>query len=477
MTRPNDLILTAVQMQAAEQALIDAGSSVEELMQIAGKGAAEWVWRMASGRPVTVLCGPGNNGGDGYVIAEVLRRRGLAVKVVAPKQPATKAAQSAREAFQGNISEDGAKISGSVFVDCLFGTGLSRPLSSELVSLLAGLAAQHDFSIAVDLPSGVDADNGAVLSPVPDFDLTLALGAWKWGHWMLPAATQLGERRLVEIGIDASAQRDFVTGAVLQKPALKVPDTDAHKYSRGLVAIVAGEMTGAAKLAAKAAMSAGAGYVKILSDGRDIETPSDLVVDARPLGEALSDERIASILIGPGLGTGEVACGRLRAVFGMERAVPTVLDADALNLIGAVEWPGPSERPYLLTPHGGEVARLRSVFEPPAKKPPLPDKVHQAIELDWMTDATIVAKGPDTVIFNRDAGLAVSPAASSWLSTAGTGDVLAGIAASRLATGEQPFDAACQAVWLHGEAARLAGPAFSASRLAGKVADAYAACL
>ena len=176
MTMPASAqVLTVVQMRAAEQALIDRGESVGSLMRTAGQGAAEWVWRVAAGRPVTVLCGPGNNGGDGYVIAETLRQRGLEVVVVALFEPGTEAAREARARYLGEI---GAGGKGGVFVDCLFGSGLTRPLG-ELATLVRSLAGSHRYAIAVDLPSGVESDGGALLDEdLPRYDLTLALGAW-----------------------------------------------------------------------------------------------------------------------------------------------------------------------------------------------------------------------------------------------------------------------------------------------------------
>lgn len=481
MPLANDLILTVAQMRAAEQALFDCGISVDELMDRAGRGAAEYVWRMAAGRAVTVLCGPGNNGGDGYVIAEVLRSRGLPVEVVAPLEPRTEASRRARERYHGEVSPNGNDASGAVLVDCLFGSGLTRGLSPALSGLLTGLAKQHGRCVAVDLPSGVAADSGAVLSELPHFDVTLALGAWKWAHFIMPAAQHMGTLRLVDIGVDAEAQRDFTTPRVLAKPRLSAPQHDAHKYTRGLVAVVAGAMPGAALLAARAAQHGGAGYVKLLTDGADVsapaDLPADLVVDRRPLLEALTDRRIASVLIGPGLGRDAAAVRRLEQVLHLERPVSTVLDADALVLVGPDRWTAPGDRPFVVTPHAGELAALAKSFGLPPNSGPFAGKVHQAIELEWLTNATVVAKGPDSLVFQRDLGMMVSPAVSSWLSTAGTGDVLAGLIASRLATGSDPITAASDALWLHGEAARLAGPAFSASTLAERVTDAYAACL
>ena len=177
---PSNQILTAAQMRSAEAALIARGTSVDELMQRAGCGAADWIWRLAGGGKVTVLCGPGNNGGDGYVIAEALRRRGGAVQVVAANAPSSAAAIVARDQFKGEVLGPKAGPDGEVLVDCLFGTGLTRPLSSFHATLVMRLAAAHHKVIAVDLPSGIDADTGQPLnSALPVNHVTLALGAWK----------------------------------------------------------------------------------------------------------------------------------------------------------------------------------------------------------------------------------------------------------------------------------------------------------
>ena len=461
MPPPSNQMLTVAQMQAAEQALISAGSSVDQLMQIAGHGAAEWVWRVAAGRAVTVLCGPGNNGGDGYVIAEELRRGGLPVTVVAPVEPATPAALNARGAYQGSIDTSGTGTTNPVLVDCLFGSGLSRPLSNELLELLQSMAENHTYRIAVDLPSGISSDDGTLLNEgLPHYDLTLALGAWKYAHWLMPASARMGIRKLIPIGVSA------VEGAarLVEKPLLSAPDWDAHKYRRGLCVIVGGEMPSAALLASAAAIHAGAGYLKLASEVDLPMAAVDLVID----DQALADKRMASLLIGPGLGRNEAA--RAKLIEALDRKTPTVLDADALMLLKPDMLA--KERTYIATPHQGELEQLCKSFAIPAG-----GKVQRACALAKVSGMVIVAKGPDTIIASPYGRAAVAPSASSWLSIAGTGDVLAGIIGSRLATGARPFDAACEGVWLHGEAARLAGGPFTASELAGKVMEAYAACL
>lgn len=471
-----DQILTAAQIRAAEQALIGAGSSVGALMRIAGQGAAEWVWRLSAGRSVTVLCGPGNNGGDGYVLAEALRQRGGDVRVVAPAEPKTDAAEAARAAYQGEVLGANARVHGEVFVDCLFGTGLTRPLTEDHAALLLRLAAAHTRRIAIDLPSGIDSDTGALLGKGetdesgpdrdwPRYDLTIALGGWKYAHLLMPACARMGALRLLPIGLAPVVQ----AGTVIAKPRIPAPGAASHKYTRGLLAVVGGAMPGATVLAATAAQGAGAGYVKLFAETRP-EVPADMVVDTAPLASVLSDKRIAAVLIGPGLGRD--ASSRERLGIALAATAPAVVDADALVLLGPRHL-AERQAATIATPHEGELARLESAFELKGEG----SKVERAGALAKVSGMVVVAKGPDSVVAAPDGRIACARSASSWLSTAGTGDVLAGIIASRLASGAEPFAAACEGVWLHGEAARISGAAFTASDLARRVPAALAQCL
>ena len=465
MPLPADQALTVAQMRGAEEALVARGIGVEELMRRAGRGAAEWTWRIASGHAVTVLCGPGNNGGDGYVIAEAIRERGGQVTVITAAEPRTDAARNARALYRGEVADPGRDVRGEVFVDCLFGSGLTRPLSDEHAALLRRLAASHRYAIAVDLPSGIESDSGALLGEgLPRFDLTLALGAWKYAHFLTPAASEMGELRLVDIGVDA------VRGAAIRlaRPRLDMPGADSHKYSRGLLGVVAGGMTGASVLAGIAAQGAGAGYVKLLGEGG--MHPCDLVLETAPLAQAVEDKRLNALLIGPGLGRDANALERL--VTSLASDIPTVVDADALRLI-APRLLAARAAPLVATPHEGELAALEAAFGCPGSG----SKAERAVALAKACGIVIVAKGPDTVIAASDGRLAFSQRASSWLSVAGTGDVLAGVIASRLAAGIEAFDAACQGVWLHGDAARRLPPAFTASGLAAAIPAALADCL
>lgn len=461
---PSNQILTVAQMQAAEQALIDGGETVSTLMERAGKGAAEWIWRLGAGRSVTVLCGPGNNGGDGYVIARVLAERGLTVRVIAPFSPKTPAARAAREAW-GGAPVESAK--GGVFVDCLFGSGLARALDQQLETRLCELAAAHDLCVAVDVPSGIDCDSGEVLNDtLPIYDLTIALGAWKFGHWMMPAMQLMGERRLVEIG----CAFNWDAAQLAERPLLSAPEPDAHKYSRGLLAVVGGEMPGAGVLAAGAAMRGGAGYVKLYAGAQPTQVPPDLVVVSDGLDELLSDERLSAVLVGPGLGRSEEARARLAFVLGCD--LPTVCDADALHLLTPDMLEGRLS-PLVVTPHAGELDALGHTFGSVGL-----DRVEQVSDLAEALEGVVVAKGPDTMLCAPGSPVTIMPPASSWLSTAGTGDVLAGLIASRMAVGmESPLGIALEGCWLHREAARLAGPAFSAGDLIHYIPDAYGSLL
>ncbi len=457
-------VLTAEQMRAAEQALFDAGTSVTDLMEVAAGGAAEWIRRVAAGRSVTVLCGPGNNGGDGYVIARRLREAGNAVTVIAALDPATDAARAAKRRWDGPVSTSGG-AEGDVFVDCLFGSGLGRPLVAEHALLLRDLAARHRYCVAVDVPSGIASDSGAVLNDkLPAFDLTLALGAWKFAHWSLPGRALMGQMRLVPIGIAG------VEGAaqLITRPKTTAPPAESHKYLRGLLGIVAGAMPGASLLAAGAAQHSGAGYVKLLARVADPRTPPDVVTETAPLAEALADDRISAVLIGPGLGRDGAAKAMLGEALRHARAL--VLDADALMLLA----PNMLARDVslLATPHDGELATLCRNFGVIAE-----GRSERALALAKVSGMVVLAKGPDSVVAAPDGRLALGTPAPSWLSVAGTGDVLAGIAASRMATGRDPFTAACEALWLHGEAARTCGPAFTPSQLAERVSEALAATL
>lgn len=457
------VVLGVEAMRAAEQAAMNAGINEWELMQRAGKGAAQWVMRMAAGRPVTVLCGPGNNGGDGYVIAGCLQKAGYKVRVVAPVEPKSETARKAQVAFDGEVVGSAA-LTDPVIVDCLFGYGLSREVEGEFAGLLEELATSDCYKIAIDVPSSVESDTGSVLGPLPRYDLTLALGAWKQAHFLMPAMASMGALRCVPIGLALGEASPRMASA----PRLTAPAADSHKYRRGLLGVVAGAMPGAPLLSAEAAMHAGAGYVKLVSDHSHPDAPADLVIE-QDLDAVLEDDRISAVLIGPGLGRDGEARDRLSSV--LRSGHPCVLDADALHLMCPDMLNGVDVTKVCLTPHEGELATLCESLDVTAHH-----KLGRARRLHDVTGMTVLAKGPDTMLAGRE-GVRFFPRGSSWLSVAGSGDVLAGIVASRLAVHSDTRRACEEAVWLHHEAARRAAPAFSASDLACAVKPAMASFL
>jgi hydroxyethylthiazole kinase-like uncharacterized protein yjeF len=439
-------------MRAAEQRLIDAGTSVETLMERAGAALADAAYRFAGSVPTLILCGPGNNGGDGYVAARHLAARGVDVRVAALAEPKSEAARSARSRLLADVEPLGNQTRPAVLlIDALFGTGLKRGLDPSVSEQLSRLSDGSLATIACDLPSGVETDTGAELSPIPSFDMTVAFGALKPAHLLHPAIHRCGRLVLADIGIEAND--DWQEIGAPQLPAL---DPGGHKYDRGLVHALAGTMPGAIALAAKAAALAGAGYVRV-STSRPIEgLPSAVVqIDHAPV----NDERIGCLLVGPGLG--EVPQVLTLA---LTSKAPKVIDADGITHLGDPERLKGQDA--IITPHEGEFRRLFGDL--PGSKP------ERALEAARRAGAVVVYKGPDTLVAAPDGRLGFSPRARPWLASAGTGDVLAGLIAAMRARGLGAFDAACAGVWLHGRAADIAGPQLIADNLAGALPAAIA---
>ena len=439
MSRP---ILTAAEMRAAEAQAIQAGTAETALMERAGRALAEVVRLYVGPRETLILCGPGNNGGDGYVAARHLATHGYPVRVAALAEPGSEAAKWAREQWTGSAEPFDKAAPAPIVIDCLFGTGLTRGLEGAVFTRLSELVGQSVSAIACDLPSGIATDDGAALSPVPDFDVTVTFGALKPAHRMMPAMSRMGRVVLADIGIDAKSQWNEIGQPIL--PAL---DPMGHKYSRGLVHCLAGQMPGAIALAASAAAKSGSGYVRVSTSLPIGSLPSSIVQTG---GADLQDERIGCILVGPGLGdVPQVLTLALTA------PRPIVIDADAIKLVGEPERLNGHDT--ILTPHEGEFEALFGKIEG--------SKAERALEAAHRSQSVIVYKGPDTLVASPDGRLGFAPPAPAWLATAGTGDVLAGMTASLRAQGLEPFEAACAAVWLHGRAAELAGPGMIADDL------------
>lgn len=446
MSVPADApVLTADAMRAAEAACVAAGTTLAELMERAGAAVADTAWRMAAGAPILILCGPGNNGGDGYVAARRLAERGAAVRVAALTDPATELARAARAAWTGAVEAIDAVPSGApLIVDALFGVGLSRPIADDLAAVLRRLSGRV---LAVDVPSGVDSDGGADWMPPLVADVTLALGALKPAHVLLPTAAACGRVQLAPIGI-------AVEGAMRTLPRFRrqPPDAAAHKFSRGMLLVYAGPMRGAAGLAAAAALRAGAGYV-VLGGGDGAPLSAIIAEGSETLRERLNDPRVDAVVIGPGFPAGEPLLFDVEAA--LDSGKPLVLDAAAID--AALPRLCGTPRKVILTPHEGEFARAF----PQAHG----SKIDRARAAATLAQAVVVYKGADTIIAAPDGRVAAAWPGNPWLATAGTGDVLAGACGAMLARGSDAFDAAVAAVGWHIARAAHIGPGLVADDL------------
>lgn len=445
--------------------MFDRGVSQQALMERAGVAVAREVHRYAHNRPVLVLAGSGNNGDDAFITAKVLREWGHDVRVAATGPGASGGARHARPGWTGGTDDIASVASRPILVDGLFGIGLSRPIDSKLASQLSRLTDAAETIIAVDIPSGTDPDARFDHPHALRADITVALGALNPAHLMFAGAAGCGLIRLAEIGVDVPS-----TVRTIVRPRIAAPARDAHKYSRGLVAVIGGAMPGAARLSARSALTAGVGYVILTGDtGRG--GPDALVRRSantrEQLDDVIGDRRIGALLLGPGLGRGEHASMCIEAAIASDRTL--VLDGDALSVLGAqaVARLSPREATTILTPHEGEFDRMFP------KQPG--NKIERSIAAARKCNATIVHKGAVTVIARPDGTAIVAADGSSWLSTAGTGDVLAGTIAARVAVVDAKVGCV-EAVWLHGRAATLAGPAFIADDLIATLAPAIGEC-
>lgn len=466
-------ILTANRMRAAEARAMAAGATVDSLMLTAGNAVAAAVARLAGDADILIACGPGNNGGDGYVAATALAATGRTVRVAASGDPRSDAARKARARWDGPVEALHDARPAAVLVDAVFGTGLARALEADLAATLRRLAAAARLTIAIDLPSGVATDSGLILGEGPDAavsaDVTLALGRVKPAHLLVPAAAYCGMVRLLDIGLGKDGDGDRSWQVAGRPTFLKAPGFDAHKYTRGMVAVVAGAMPGAAELSAEAALRAGAGYALLLGETRT--TVPHAIVRRGFSPDALTDKRIGVVVIGPGLGRDAAAVERLDA--GLATGAVLLIDGDALHLLDESRLARMRARtaPTILTPHEGEFDTVFGKGDD--------SRIDRARTAAQGSRAIVVFKGSSTIIAAPDGSGIVTSPANPWLSTAGTGDVLTGAIAAMVAardTGDVALlDRVAAGVWLHGEAARRLGGAFLADDLAHALTGARAA--
>lgn len=458
-------LLTPAEMARADAAAIAGGIPGITLMEAAGRAVARAAMRRFRPCRILVLAGPGNNGGDGYVAARLLEAAGwpVGVAALAPPRPGSDAALAAAR-WRGPVVpfSAGEAARAGLVIDAVFGAGLSKPVDGLVAEVLAAVTAPV---LAVDVPSGVDGGTGAVLGFAPRAALTVTFFRRKPGHLLYPGRGLCGETILAEIGLPASvlpgiAPRAWRNGPWLWR--LPKPGAEAHKYTRGHVAVAAGPgLTGAARLVAAGARRAGAGLVTVAAP--DAATAAVLragepgVMVAEDRARLLADARIGVWVLGPGLPPDAATAALVRQAVAAGRLV--VADAGALSDAAAVAGCA------VLTPHAGEFARL---FGPAGA-----DRPTAARRAAAQTGSCVLLKGADTLIAAPDGRIAINDNAPPWLASGGTGDVLAGIIAGLLAQGMPPFEAACAGAWLHGEAARRAGPGLLAEDLPARIAKSF----
>ena len=464
-------LLSVAEMARADALAIEGGTPGVELMEAAGRAVADRICLRWASRPTTVLCGPGNNGGDGFVIARLLAGRGWPVRVALLGDRARLKGDAAvnAERWAGPVEpmSAAALADAELAVDAIFGAGLDREVAGAARAAIEAVGGRP--CVAVDVPSGVDGDTGAIRGAAARADLTVTFFRRKPGHLLAPGRFSMGEVHVADIGIPDDvlgriAPAAFANEPALWEGALRWPQPGDHKYSRGHAVIAGGaEMTGAARLAARAAMRIGAGMVSVLCppEARAVYAAAltgPLVVaaeDAAEFAAYLGDARRTASLVGPGAGLGEAT--RRTALAALGSGKPAVLDADALTVFAdAPKTLFAAIGAAILTPHEGEFARL---FDAAGDKP------RRARAAAARSGAVVLLKGADTAIAAPDGRLAINANAPPDLATAGAGDVLAGLALGLLAQGLPPFEAASAAAWIHGEAAAGFGPGLIAEDL------------
>jgi NAD(P)H-hydrate epimerase len=460
-------LLSTEEMAAADAATIAGGVPGQALMEAAGWQVASVIRRRFAPRPVTVLCGPGNNGGDGFVVGRLLEAWGWPVNVALLGEAAQLKGDAALMAarWRGPLAPAAVEaVDGNpLVVDALFGAGLSRPLDGMARAVIEAVAARRLEVVAVDVPSGVDGNTGQVLGVAAQAAVTVTFFRPKPGHVLLPGRLLCGEVVVGDIGIHeavlaAIRPRGFVNDPDLWGDELPWPRPAGHKYDRGhLLVAGGGAMTGAARLVALAGRRAGAGLVTVAAPDEALviyrtDRPGTIVQPLSAWDELLSDRRKNVVVLGPGLGVCETT--RRLVLSALDSGKVCVVDADGLSSFAADPAPlwsaeGVRQGRLVLTPHDGEYARL---FRHSG------DRLDRARKAAEESGAVVLLKGPDTAIARPDGRAAVTVNAPPTLATGGAGDVLAGLIGGLAAQGMTPFGAACAAAWMHGAAAASFGP-------------------
>jgi hydroxyethylthiazole kinase-like uncharacterized protein yjeF len=478
-------VLTTAEMERADRLTIAAGTPGFALMLSAGQAVAEAAVDLVEEGSILVVAGPGNNGGDGFVAAAELAAQGREVSVILMcERDALKGdAASAARGWKSPVLPFTPQAIGkpALIIDALFGAGLSRSVEGDARAMIEAINANGAPVVAVDLPSGINGTSSAIMGVAVRATETVTFFRKKPAHLLLPGRLYCGRVRLADIGIDARVLEEikpqcFENTPGVWREAFPVPRISSHKYARGHVLAVSGDVaaTGAARMSARAALRAGAGLVTLASprDALVVNAAALTAVMVRPVdtaiefGEQLSDKRHNTVVIGPGAGIGPRTVDFVHAALAAQRRV--VLDADALtsfadapdHLFESIK--AMSEPQVVLTPHEGEFPRL---FSDMSNKHPGRSKLERVRAAAERSGAVVLLKGADTTVAAPDGRATIAANAPPWLATAGSGDVLAGIIAGLLAQGVPAFEAASMGVWMHGEAAREAGPGLIAEDL------------
>lgn len=478
-------VLTTSEMERADRLTMAAGTPGFALMLSAGQAVAEAAMELVEESPIVVVAGSGNNGGDGFVAAAELAARGREVSVIllGDRDSLQRDAASAAKGWKYPVLPFNPQAIGKpgLIIDALFGAGLNRLVNGEPRDVIEAINANGAPIIAVDLPSGINGTTGAIMGVAVRATETITFFRRKPAHLLLPGRTHCGRVRIADIGIDPRVLDEIQPQTFENIPqewrkSFPVPRIEGHKYARGHAIVISGDAatTGAARMSARACLRAGAGLVTVASprDALIVNAAALTSVMVRPIdtaiefAEMLSDERLNACVIGPGAGVGPRTRDFVLTALSARRRL--VLDADALTsfaeapdrLFEAIK--ASSEAQVVLTPHEGEFPRL---FSDISNKHPFRSKLERVRAAAERSGAIVLLKGPDTVVAAPAGRATIAANAPPWLATAGAGDVLSGIIGGLLAQGVPAFEAASIGVWMHGEAAREAGPGLIAEDL------------
>jgi hydroxyethylthiazole kinase-like uncharacterized protein yjeF len=478
-------VLTTTEMERADRLTIAAGTPGFALMMSAGQAVAEAAMDLAADGPILVVAGRGNNGGDGFVAAAELAARGREVSVIllCERDSLQGDAASAARGWKYPVLPFNPQAIGkpSLIIDALFGAGLNRPVKGEPHEMIEAINRHGAPVLSVDLPSGINGSSGAVMGVAVNATETVTFFRRKPAHLLLPGRIHCGRVRVADIGIDPAVLTEIRPQTFENVPQswqthFPVPRIDGHKYARGHVVVVSGDIasTGAARLSARGSLRAGAGLVTLASPVNALAVNAAALTavmvcavdNVVQFAELLGDRRLTTVVIGPGAGVGQRTRDLVHTALSAQRHL--VLDADALTsfadapdrLFESIKSSG--DHQVVLTPHEGEFPRL---FSDLGNKHPYRSKLERVRDAAERCGAVVLLKGPDTVIAAPDGRATIAANAPPWLATAGAGDVLAGMIAGFLAQGVAAFEAASIGAWMHGEAASEAGPGLIAEDL------------